>query len=47
MLINMLKLITAYQTIVPDPLIPEQRIAFDTSGHHGSASKTSANGVYL
>ena len=37
MLVNVPKLITAYYTDVPDPSVPEQRIAFGTSGHRGSA----------
>ena len=37
MLINVPKLVTAYYTEVPDPSVPEQRVAFGTSGHRGSA----------
>jgi phosphoglucomutase len=37
MLVNVPKLITAYYTDVPDPAVPEQRVAFGTSGHRGSA----------
>ncbi len=37
MLVNVPKLITAYYTEVPDPSVPEQRVAFGTSGHRGSA----------
>ncbi|OGT08886.1 MAG: phosphoglucomutase, alpha-D-glucose phosphate-specific [Gammaproteobacteria bacterium GWE2_37_16] len=37
MLVNIPKLITAYYTETPDPSIPEQRVAFGTSGHRGSA----------
>ena len=37
MLINVPDLITAYYTRIPDPLVPEQRVAFGTSGHRGSA----------
>ncbi len=36
-LVNIPKLITAYYTEIPDPAIPEQRVAFGTSGHRGSA----------
>ena len=43
MLINVPKLITAYYTGVPDPSIPEQRVAFGTSGHRGSAFNNSFN----
>jgi len=37
MLINVPRLVTAYYTEVPEPSVPEQRIAFGTSGHRGSA----------
>jgi phosphoglucomutase len=37
MLVNVPKLITAYYTDAPDPSVPEQRVAFGTSGHRGSA----------
>ena len=37
MLVNLSSLVTAYYTEVPDPSVPEQRGAFGTSGHRGSA----------
>ena len=37
MLVNVPKLVTAYYTEIPDPSVPEQRVAFGTSGHRGSA----------
>src|ERR1017187_7199245 len=37
MLVNVPRLITAYYTEVPDPLVTEERVAFGTSGHRGSA----------
>ena len=43
MLVNVPKLITAYYTEVPDPSVPEQRVAFGTSGHRGSAFEKSFN----
>jgi phosphoglucomutase len=43
MLVNIPKLVTAYYTEVPDPLVPEQRVAFGTSGHRGSSFKKSFN----
>jgi phosphoglucomutase len=43
MLVNVPKLITAYYTEVPDPSVPEQRVAFGTSGHRGSAFTKSFN----
>ena len=36
-LVNVPRLITAYYTETPNPEIPEQRVAFGTSGHRGSA----------
>jgi phosphoglucomutase len=43
MLVNIPRLVTAYYTEVPDPAVPEQRIAFGTSGHRGSAFKKAFN----
>jgi phosphoglucomutase len=37
MLVDISKLTRAYHTEVPDPAIPEQRVAFGTSGHRGSS----------
>jgi phosphoglucomutase len=37
MLVNVPRLVTAYYTETPDPSVPEQRVAFGTSGHRGSA----------
>jgi len=37
MLVNVPRLVTAYYTEIPDPSVPEQRVAFGTSGHRGSA----------
>jgi len=37
MLVDVPKLITAYYMEVPDHSVPEQRVAFGTSGHRGSA----------
>jgi phosphoglucomutase len=42
-LVNVPKLITAYFSEHPDPAIREQRVAFGTSGHRGSAFKCSFN----
>jgi phosphoglucomutase len=36
-LVNVPKLITAYYSEVPDPSVPQQRVAFGTSGHRGYA----------
>jgi phosphoglucomutase len=43
MLVNVPRLITAYYTEVPDPSVAEQRVAFGTSGHRGSAFKKAFN----
>lgn len=43
MLVNIPRLVTAYYTRIPDPVVPEQRVAFGTSGHRGSAFKNSFN----
>ena len=43
MLVNVPRLITAYYTEVPDPVVPAQRVAFGTSGHRGSSLQKSFN----
>ncbi|MGZ6219943.1 MAG: phosphoglucomutase (alpha-D-glucose-1,6-bisphosphate-dependent) [Syntrophales bacterium] len=43
MLVNIPKLIKAYDTDIPDPSVPEQRVMFGTSGHRGSALEKSFN----
>jgi phosphoglucomutase len=42
-LVNVPKLITAYFSEHPDPTVREQRVAFGTSGHRGTALKCSFN----
>jgi len=42
-LVNVPRLITAYYNEIPDPSVPEQRVAFGTSGHRGSSFKLSFN----
>ena len=42
-LVDVPKLITAYYTEAPDPSVPEQRVAFGTSGHRGSSFKQAFN----
>ena len=37
MLVNVPRLVTAYFTELPDPALPQQRVAFGTSGHRGSS----------
>jgi phosphoglucomutase len=43
MLVNVAKLVTAYFSEVPDPSVSEQRVAFGTSGHRGSAFQKAFN----
>jgi phosphoglucomutase len=43
MLVNVPGLVTAYYTNVPDPSVPEQRVAFGTSGHRGSSIESTFN----
>lgn len=42
-LVNISKLITAYYSDVPDPMVAAQRVEFGTSGHRGSSFKKSFN----
>lgn len=42
-LVNIPRLVTAYYTGIPDITIPDQRVAFGTSGHRGSSFKNSFN----
>ena len=42
-LVNVPKLVSAYYTEVPSPAIPEQQVAFGTSGHRGSAFNKTFN----
>ena len=42
-LVDIPKLITAYYDDRPDPHVPEQRVAFGTSGHRGSSFNRSFN----
>ena len=43
MLVNVPKLVSAYYTEIPDASVPEQRVAFGTSGHRGSAFNKTFN----
>ena len=47
MLVNVPRLVTAYYTEIPDPSVPEQRVAFGTSGHRGSAFDKPFNECHL
>ncbi|MBN2100229.1 MAG: alpha-D-glucose phosphate-specific phosphoglucomutase [Dehalococcoidia bacterium] len=42
-LVDVAKLVAAYYTRLPDPAVPEQRVAFGTSGHRGSSLRASFN----
>ena len=47
MLANIPDLITSYYSRKPDTAIPEQRVAFGTSGHRGSSLKNSFNEAHI
>ncbi len=47
MLVNVPKLVTAYYVETPDPSVPEQRVAFGTSGHRGSAFDRAFNEQHI
>src|SRR6266536_829525 len=47
MLANVPRLMTAYYTTRPDPTQREQRVAFGTSGHRGSALAGSFNEAHI
>jgi phosphoglucomutase len=42
-LVDVAKLLAAYTDLKPDPGVPEQRVAFGTSGHRGSSFERSFN----
>ncbi|WP_109209132.1 MULTISPECIES: phosphoglucomutase (alpha-D-glucose-1,6-bisphosphate-dependent) [Microbacterium] len=46
-LIDIDELIAAYYDIKPDPSVPEQRVAFGTSGHRGSSLSASFNETHI
>jgi phosphoglucomutase len=43
MLVNVLRLVTAYYTEQPGPSVPEQQVAFGTSGYRGSSFDKALN----
>jgi phosphoglucomutase len=47
LLVDVSKLIAAYYAEVPDASVPEQRVAFGTSGHRGSAFAKSFNEAHV
>ena len=46
-LVDIAKLLAAYADLTPDAGVREQRVAFGTSGHRGSAFKTSFNRAHV
>jgi phosphoglucomutase len=46
-LINVAKLTSEYYSLQPNPLEPTQAVTFGTSGHRGSASKSSFNDMHI
>jgi len=47
MLANISRLVTTYYTERPDPAVREQRVAFGTSGHRGSAFNKAFNEAHI
>lgn len=46
-LTNIPRLISAYYTHQPDPIVPTQAVAFGTSGHRGTSTKSSFNEAHV
>ncbi len=46
-LTDVAKLVVADTTVVPEPSVPAQRVAFGTSGHRGSAFDGSFNAAHV
>src|SRR6267143_261121 len=42
-LANIPRLVTGYYVLEPDPAVPEQRVAFGTSGHRGTSLQCAFN----
>ncbi len=47
MLVDVPRLVTAYFTGKPDPMVPSQRVVFGTSGHRGSAFDDAFNEAHI
>jgi phosphoglucomutase len=47
MLVNVSRLVTAYYSEHPDPAVPEQHVAFGSSGHRGSAFAYTFNEAHV
>ncbi|MDH4192148.1 MAG: phosphoglucomutase (alpha-D-glucose-1,6-bisphosphate-dependent) [Betaproteobacteria bacterium] len=45
--VNLPRLVTAYFAEHPDPAVPEERVAFGTSGHRGSSTKRGFNEAHV
>jgi len=45
--INVPRLVSDYYTLEPDPSVPDQAVAFGTSGHRGCAFKASFNEAHI
>jgi phosphoglucomutase len=46
-LVDVPKLVTAYYAVTPDSNVPEQRVAFGTSGHRGTSGNGSFNEAHI
>ena len=46
-LVNIPRLVSAYYTQTPDAHVPEQQVAFGTSGHRGSSLQSSFNEAHI
>ena len=46
-LVDLTRLLAAYDDLSPDPGVSEQRVAFGTSGHRGSSFKVSFNSAHV
>ncbi|MBI5565133.1 MAG: alpha-D-glucose phosphate-specific phosphoglucomutase [Chloroflexi bacterium] len=46
-LVNIPRLMSAYYTHQPDPIVPTQAVAFGTSGHRGTSTKSSFNEAHV
>ena len=46
-LVNIPRLVSAYYTEIPDAHMPEQQVAFGTSGHRGSSLQSSFNEAHI
>jgi len=47
MLVNVPRLVSVYYADAPDPAIPDQKVAFGTSGHRGSSFLRSFNEAHI